>query len=78
MHTTRVIPKLKIHNGCRRRTFTAVKVAHSPDLSPSDLHFFIHLKKHLVSQKFHEDEEMKNEVTMWSHTQAAEFCDIGI
>jgi hypothetical protein len=26
---------------------------------------------------FHEDKEVKNEVTKWLHAQAAEFCDIG-
>jgi hypothetical protein len=38
----------------------------------------LHLKKHLAGQKFHEDEEVKNEVTTWLHAQAAEFYDIGI
>jgi len=55
MHTTMVIQKLKIQNGWRRRNTTTVKVAHSPDLSPSDFHLFLHLKKHLAGQKFHED-----------------------
>jgi hypothetical protein len=27
---------------------------------------------------FHEDEEVKNEVTAWLRAQAMEFCDIGI
>jgi hypothetical protein len=39
---------------------------------------FLHLKKHLAGQKFHEDEETKNEVTTWLRALAAEFCDIGI
>jgi hypothetical protein len=38
----------------------------------------LHVKKHLAGQKFHEDEEVKNEVTAWLRAQAAEFCDIGI
>jgi hypothetical protein len=38
---------------------------------------FLHLKKHLAGQKFHEDEEVKNEVTAWLCAQAAELCDIG-
>jgi hypothetical protein len=38
----------------------------------------LHLKKHLAGQKFYEDEEVKNEVTMWLRVQAEEFCDIGI
>jgi hypothetical protein len=32
----------------------------------------------MAGQKFHEDEEVKNEVTTWFCAQAAEFCDIGI
>jgi hypothetical protein len=40
--------------------------------------FVIALKKHLAGQKFHEDEEVKNEVTTWLRAQAAEFYDIGI
>jgi hypothetical protein len=39
---------------------------------------FLHLKKHLAGQKFHEDEAVKNEVTTWFRAQAAKFCDIGI
>jgi hypothetical protein len=39
---------------------------------------FSHLNKHLARQKFHEDEEVKNEVTAWLCAQAAEFYDIGI
>ena len=45
-----------------------------PDLAPSDLHFFLHLKKHLASQKFHEDKEVTNEVIIWLCVQAAKFC----
>jgi histone-lysine N-methyltransferase SETMAR len=52
--------------------------AHSPDLAPSDFHLFLHLKKHLAGQKFHEDEEVKNEVTAWLRALAAELYDIGI
>jgi len=47
-------------------------------LTYSNFHLFLHLKKHLASQKFHEDEEVKNEVTTWLHAQMAEFYDIGI
>jgi hypothetical protein len=38
----------------------------------------LHLKKHLASQKFLEDEEVKNKVTTWLRAQAAEIYDIGI
>ena len=54
-----------------------MKVAHSPDLSPSDFHLFLHLKKHLAGQKFHENEEVKNKVSTWFCAQAAELYDIG-
>jgi hypothetical protein len=37
----------------------------------------LHLKKHLAGEKFHEDEEVKNEVTTWLRAQTTEFCDIG-
>jgi hypothetical protein len=36
--------------------------SHSPDIAPIDLHLFLHLKKHVASQKFYENEEVKNEV----------------
>jgi hypothetical protein len=29
--------------------------SYSPDISPSDLCLFVHLKKHVAGQKFHED-----------------------
>lgn len=38
--------------------------------------FFLLLKNRLAGQKFHEDEEVKNEVTMSFHAQLAKFCDI--
>jgi len=38
---------------------------YSPDLTPRDFHLLLHLKKHLADQKFHEDEDVKNEVTTW-------------
>jgi hypothetical protein len=37
-------------------------LSHSPDIASSDLHLFLHLKKHVASQKFHENEEVKNKV----------------
>jgi histone-lysine N-methyltransferase SETMAR len=52
--------------------------AHSPNLASSDFHLFLHLEKHLAGQKFHEDEEVKNEVTTWLFERAAQFYDIGI
>jgi hypothetical protein len=42
--------------GRRRMEVTAVDhPTHSPDLVLSDFHMFLHLKKHLAGQKFHED-----------------------
>jgi len=38
----------------------------------------LHIKKHLAGQKIHEDEKVKNDVSIWLHVQAAEFCDIAI
>jgi hypothetical protein len=38
----------------------------------------LHSKKHLAGQKFHVDEEVKNEVTAGLRALAAEFYDIGI
>jgi hypothetical protein len=39
---------------------------------------FLHLKKHLASQKFHKDKEVKNKVITWLCVQAAEFYVFGI
>jgi hypothetical protein len=39
---------------------------------------FVCLKNRLAGQKFHEDEEVKKEVTMSLHAQLAKFCDIRI
>jgi hypothetical protein len=65
-----------VQHGGRGREITADHPAHSLDLAPSDFHLFLHLKKHLAGQKFHEDEEVKNEVT--AACTGGEFCDIGI
>jgi len=35
-------------------------LTHSPDLTSSDYHLFLYLKKHLASQKFHKDQQVKN------------------
>jgi hypothetical protein len=32
--------------------------AYSPELDPSNIHLFLHLKKHLASQKFHKNKEV--------------------
>jgi len=50
--------------------------AHSSVFVSKNFHSFLHLKKYLVSQMFHKDEEVKNEVTTWLRAKGAEFCDI--
>lgn len=62
----------------RERKNAAVNVAHSPEFAPSDFHLFLHFKKHLVGQNFHEDEEVENEATMLLRSQVAECYDVGV
>lgn len=50
----------------------------SPDLVPSNFHLLLRLKKHLASQKFHKDKEVKNEVTIRLRVQVVDFYDIGV
>ena len=51
---------------------------HSADIAPSDFRLFLHLKKHLSGQKFHEDGGVKNEAPPWLRAQVVECCDIGL
>ena len=51
---------------------------YSPDLTPSDFHLFLHLKKHLAGKKFDDDDEVQEEVMTWFKEQAANFYDSGI
>jgi len=51
---------------------------YSPDLAPSDFHFFRHLKKHLAKKKLDDDDEVKEEVMTRFKVQAADFYDSGI
>ena len=53
---------------------------YSPDLAPSDFHFFIHLKKFLSSQRerFQNDREADMSATQWFQFQAANLYDTGI
>ena len=51
---------------------------YNPDLTPSDFHLFLHLKKHLAGQKFGDDDEVQEEVTTWVKVLAADFYDSGI
>ena len=50
----------------------------SPDLTPSDFHLFLHLKKHLAGKKFDEDVEVQEEVMTWFKVLVADFYDSGI
>jgi histone-lysine N-methyltransferase SETMAR len=36
-----------------------------PDLTPSDFHLFLHLKKHLAGKKFDDDDDLQGEVIAW-------------
>uniref|UniRef100_A0A1B6ITX5 Tc1-like transposase DDE domain-containing protein n=1 Tax=Homalodisca liturata TaxID=320908 RepID=A0A1B6ITX5_9HEMI len=51
---------------------------YSPDLAPSDFHLFPNMKKWLGSQRFTDDEELKNSVSGWLRAQAADFYAAGI
>jgi hypothetical protein len=44
---------------------------YSPDLVPSDLLVFLHLKTFLGGQRFHDDNKVKEAVNTWSALQAA-------
>ena len=50
---------------------------YSPDLSPSDLHLFLHLKKYLVGKRFDDDDGVQEEVMTWFKGQAEDFYDSG-
>ena len=47
--------------------------SYSPDLAPSDLHFFPHLKKDLKGTHFTSDDEVKQAVTSWMKQRTPEF-----
>jgi len=51
---------------------------YSPDLTPSDFHLFLHLKKHLAGKKFNNNDEVQEDVMTWFKGQAADFYDSGI
>ena len=53
-----------------------MKVATLLCLAYSHVHLFLRLKGHLPGRKFHEDEEVTNEVTTRLCAQAAELHDI--
>jgi hypothetical protein len=50
----------------------------SPDLAPRDYHLFGKLTEHITAKKFHDDNEVKDEVLRRLNEQAAEFYNTGI
>ena len=46
---------------------------YSPDLTPSDFHFFPHLKRDLKGTDFTSDDEVKQAVTSWNKQRTPEF-----
>jgi transposase len=46
---------------------------YSPDLAPSDFHFFPHLKRDLKGAHFTSDDEVKQAVTSWIKQRTPEF-----
>jgi histone-lysine N-methyltransferase SETMAR len=52
--------------------------AYSPDLAPSDFHFFPKLKEFLGCRRFKSDEEVKDAVKEWLNGLAAEVYDEGL
>ena len=46
---------------------------YSPDLAPSDFHFFPHLKRDLKGTHFTSDDEVKQAVTSWIKQRTREF-----
>jgi transposase len=50
---------------------------YSPDLAPSDFHFFPHLKRDLKETHFTSDDEVKQAVTLWIKQKTPEFFTDG-
>jgi len=51
---------------------------YSPDLAPSDYHFFLRLKQFLGGQRFDDDDDLKDAVQKWLTWRAAAFYEEGI
>ena len=52
--------------------------AYSPDLAPSDFHWFPKLKEHLRGRYYESDEEVKAVVKKWFRNQGEHFFSNGI
>jgi transposase len=48
---------------------------YSPDLAPSDYHFFTKMKVWLATWHFHTNEELMDGVNIWLHDLVASFFD---
>ena len=79
-------PILLLHDNARphtaRTTIDALEtqkfevpshLPYSPDLAPSDFHFFPHLKRDLKGTHFTSDDEVKQAVTSWTKQRTPEF-----
>jgi transposase len=51
---------------------------YSPDLVPSNYHFFTKMKVWLATQCFHTNEELMDGVNNWLHNLGAPFFDEGL
>jgi len=51
---------------------------YSPDLAPSDYHFFTKMKVWLATQCFHTNKELMDGVNNWLHNLVAPFFDEGL
>ena len=51
---------------------------HSPDLAPSDFHFFPHLKRDLKGTHFASDDELKQAVMSWIEQRTPELFNDGM
>jgi len=72
-------PKSRQMPGAFSHTFvsfwTCLILDHLPyslELTPSDFHLFLHLKKHLAVKNF-DDEDLQEKVMTWFKEQAADF-----
>jgi len=69
LHTARAtidaLEKLKFEVLCHQ--------PYSPDLVPSDFHFFPHIKRDLKGTHFTSDDEVKHAVTSWIKQRTPEF-----
>lgn len=51
---------------------------YSPNLAPSDFHFFPEVKTHLGGQRFAKNDELKIEVNTWFGSMTADWYPVGL